>query len=1124
VRRSQRDICIVATVFLVVFLVLALTAVTTAKPPLREVEIKSEHFDIPKHPDLQNLSIGYAVSAEATGDQLKAQSWPLVENRGVARSTNDNEGGSPLGWPGIALGSGYLNLSGNFSTLWHQSMMANATNADLIFDVDGDNNPDVMVVTTAYDPDTDVETKKLIIKKGTNGTHLWEQAVSAKGRGNCSISIDWFVDLDGDNLDDAFVLETERNASTGVEETKLIAKRGYDGTHLWNQTVTGTECGIVAEWVRNLDEDALDEVIVYERSYDAATDVETKKVIAKDGNTGTHLWEQTVTADGYQNCNIGVEWITDLDGDGLDDVLVRIRKYNVSDDTESITIRALKGKDGTTLWEEMLRETEVFMWLNMRDLDDDDVDDVLVEEWTYNESTNLTTGHILAKKGSDGTHLWTQSVNASGYDNCAIWFDGFADLNGDNVTDVFISEYNYNESTDISTSKVVAKHGLNGTHLWEQSVQAAGRSTCIKFVRWITDLNGDDLDDVMVFEQLVNVSTDTESTKMIAKRGFDGTHLWEQIVNGTESDIWVDLADDLDGDNLPDVIVREWSYNESTDMETLTVLAKKGTDGTHLWEQSVNGTECGAGIPFTSDLDGDGLDDVLVYERTYNESLDLDTTQLIAKKGTNGTHLWEQSVTANGWYTTDIWPVWSFDIDGDGLDDIVVIELAVNISSQTATFNVIAKKGIDGTHFWEQSVSGTDIGLWMDSGFDLNGDAKIDFIIGRGSYTESINTTSVILTAKRGYDGTHFWEQSVSESGQVNCDLWVDRIVDLDGDALDDAIVWEWAYNESTNKTSVILTAKRGYNGAPFWEQSVNGSGRWSCDIWVETLADLDDDGLDDAVVIERAYNELANATLERLIAKRGYDGVHLFEAVSDEPIWTTGWWEAYNLDGVGLNDLLFGISTEMYAVTYRVVLAEINVTPATKELEVDETQEFTATAKNQDGEAIAGVVITWTSSNTAVGDVSPSLSMTDANGAAKTTFTAKAEGIATVKAENATVNGTAQVTVKKKYVPFKHGGGGYPKDTDDDGYSDVEELIAGTDPDDATDYPGKPVATPAPTPTLTATPTPSQTPTVPMPTPTATPKPAATTTPPPKEPGFEAIFAIAGLLAIVYLMLHRKQ
>jgi len=77
---------------------------------------------------------------------------------------------------------------------------------------------------------------------------------------------------------------------------------------------------------------------------------------------------------------------------------------------------------------------------------------------------------------------------------------------------------------------------------------------------------------------------------------------------------------------------------------------------------------------------------------------------------------------------------------------------------------------------------------------------------------------------------------------------------------------------------------------------------------------------------------------------------------------------------------------------------------------------------------------------------------------------------------------------------------------------------------------------TPTPTPTATATPTPTPTPT-PKPTATPTPKPTATPTPTPtttatptptptpkkKTPGFEAVFAIAGLIAVAYLLRRRE-
>ena len=100
-------------------------------------------------------------------------------------------------------------------------------------------------------------------------------------------------------------------------------------------------------------------------------------------------------------------------------------------------------------------------------------------------------------------------------------------------------------------------------------------------------------------------------------------------------------------------------------------------------------------------------------------------------------------------------------------------------------------------------------------------------------------------------------------------------------------------------------------------------------------------------------------------------------------------------------------------------VLTSIVVSPPSATLTVIGTQTFNATALNG-STPLAGVNISWMSSNTTVGTVTSSYGITGSDGNASVTFTASQAGTTLVNATNGSVIGTASVTVNPlpQYTP----------------------------------------------------------------------------------------------------------
>ncbi len=120
--------------------------------------------------------------------------------------------------------------------------------------------------------------------------------------------------------------------------------------------------------------------------------------------------------------------------------------------------------------------------------------------------------------------------------------------------------------------------------------------------------------------------------------------------------------------------------------------------------------------------------------------------------------------------------------------------------------------------------------------------------------------------------------------------------------------------------------------------------------------------------------------------------------------------------DGDGIGDTAFTVPDSLGSDTaplmepfgnYGLTLSTITVFPATADLTVGGTQQFTATGKDALGTPMSGLSFVWASSNEAVGTI-------DGNGL----FTAVGAGSTTVTATNGSVSGTASVSVTDLVAP----------------------------------------------------------------------------------------------------------
>ncbi|MEA1864339.1 MAG: cohesin domain-containing protein, partial [Euryarchaeota archaeon] len=662
--------------------------------------------------------------------------------------------------------------------------------------------------------------------------------------------------------------------------------------------------------------DGIPDFVICTQIYDVDANTYIASVSVIDGSNGVELWSESRSGTG--NCRIDADPVEDLNCDRTTDILVNIKSYDEDANTHDCSVAAISGLDGVYLWEESISGTGDG-WLyadSVEDIDSDGIADFLIEiniwdiDWDAGEMLSCDCS-VTAISGSDGTHLWEESMSGTGYGWMGV---DFRDLDGDDMPDFLINFESGDWSANTFNSSLVALKGSDGTHFWDESISGAGIG--MLDADSVEDLDGDGITDFLIEIDICDIDWDTGEIlscdcSVTAISGINGTHLWEESVSGTGI-VWLysSSVEDLNCDGITDFLISTTTYDVDWDAQEMlsydcSVTAISGSDGTHLWEESASGTGAGdIGVDFC-DLDYDNVPEFLICIESYDWDTNAYDCRIIAVNGSDGTHIWDTSMTGSGYGWVYAYPL--DDLNCDGTVDILVDFRSYDIDWDAGEMlsydcSVTAISGSDGTHLWEESVSGTGFG-WMRVDFcDLDYDGVLEFLISTESCDLDANTYDFSLLVLNGSDGTHLWSDSKSGSGYGS--FGVDLVEDLDCDFWSDIIVSTSVYDEIADTYTCSVSAKRGCDGSDIWVESMSGTGDTKMGIY--EIVDLDRDGVSDVVVVS---GEFVYETIRSygMMAISGCDGHEIWTVDSNDYVdWS---YRSGDFNGDGSNEMVLTTS-----------------------------------------------------------------------------------------------------------------------------------------------------------------------------------------------------------------------
>ncbi len=304
------------------------------------------------------------------------------------------------------------------------------------------------------------------------------------------------------------------------------------------------------------------------------------------------------------------------------------------------------------------------------------------------------------------------------------------DLNNDEIPDILIGNHwaSSGGKTRNGSAYVFSGSGGNMIH---QIDGTWSDNSCGNAVAAAGDIDQDGFEDFIV----ASYEGNSYSGEVEVFSGANGSQLHHLVGLGYMAQFGYSVAGgkDVDGDNVPDIVVGAPQVNGSGGARVGSVAVFSGASGSLIFETVGQNrlANLGTSVAFCGDFNGDGISDIIAGEpgsavsgwprsgAVYVYS-GLDGSQLQVYAGRVGHALFGNSLASAG------------DVNADGFEDLIVGAPYSNSSGIANTGYATVISGSDGKllHLFEGELEGDLLGESVAGAGDTNGDGFDDFIIG----------------------------------------------------------------------------------------------------------------------------------------------------------------------------------------------------------------------------------------------------------------------------------------------------------------------------------------------------------------------------------------------------------